>query len=420
MPAKWSAVKSLQKRLWPADTHVDFEHSLNAAVKRLRAALGDSADAPRFVETLPRQGYRFIAPLSHPATTNPVADQPVESSRANGVPPAAAINQKTARWQHFAVLVIIGAALEVGGGLWFRKTEYFWRNPIAGARFQTVTDFDAAAQAAAVSRDGHFVAFQSDRDGQPDVWVTQAGSGQFHNLTHGSAPNIANPDVRSLGFSPDGSFVTFWSRRHEGPNGGGIGVWAAPILGGQPKPYLDGVAEFDWSHNGKRMVYHTPGPGDPMFVSDGSGPPEGRPIFRAPPGLHSHFQVWSPDSQFIYFVHGSLPDKLDIWRIRPTGGKPERITSHNARVSHPVLLDRRTLIYLASDADGSGPWLYSMDVERRIPHRLTSGPDRYTSLAASADGRRLVATLASRKRTLWRLPIDDSPAAAQRPHREFL
>ncbi len=67
-------------------------------------------------------------------------------------------------------------------------------------------------------------------------------------------------------------------------------------------------------------------------------------------------------------------------------------------------------MYLASDADGSGPWLYSMDVERRIPHRLTSGLDRYTSLAASADGRRLIVTRASPKRTLWRLPIGDSPS----------
>ena len=111
----------------------------------------------------------------------------------------------------------------------------------------------------------------------------------------------------------------------------------------------------------------------------------------------------------IYFVQGTLPDKLDIWRIPATGGTPERITSHNGRVIYPVLLGRRTLMYLASDPDGSGPWLYSMDVERRIPHRLTSGLDRYTSLAASADGQRLVATLASPKRTLWRLRIADSP-----------
>src|SRR5687767_3317472 len=51
----------LRRRLWPDGTFVDFEHSLNAAVKRLRAALGDDADNPRFVETLPRRGYRFIA-----------------------------------------------------------------------------------------------------------------------------------------------------------------------------------------------------------------------------------------------------------------------------------------------------------------------------------------------------------------------
>ena len=53
--------EELRQRLWPAGTFVDFEHSLNAAIKRLRAALGDDADNPRFVETLHRRGYRFIA-----------------------------------------------------------------------------------------------------------------------------------------------------------------------------------------------------------------------------------------------------------------------------------------------------------------------------------------------------------------------
>jgi len=145
-------------------------------------------------------------------------------------------------------------------------------------------------------------------------------------------------------------------------------------------------------------------------VSDGGLRADSRPIFTAPAGLHSHFPLWAPDAAFIYFVQGSLPDKLDIWRITPAGGTPERITSHHGRVSHPVLLDRRTLMYLASDPDGSGPWLYSMDVERRIPHRLSSSLDRYTSLASSADGGRLVVALASPKRTLWHLRLADSPA----------
>jgi DNA-binding winged helix-turn-helix (wHTH) protein len=60
--------EELAKRLWPDGTFVDFEHSLNAAVKRLRAALGDDADNPRFVETLPRRGYRFIAVMAASST----------------------------------------------------------------------------------------------------------------------------------------------------------------------------------------------------------------------------------------------------------------------------------------------------------------------------------------------------------------
>lgn len=324
--------------------------------------------------------------------------------------PRSAISTALTRGRFVLPLVAAGAALAIAASLWFQKTEYFWRSPIADARLQTITELDGVEQAAAVSRDGHFVAFLADRDGQMDVWVTQVGSGQFHNLTRGSAPELVNPLVRTLGFSPDGSFVTFWVRKQDGSSGHNISVWAVPTLGGQPRPYLEGVSEFDWSHDGSRLAYHTSGPGDPLFVSDGSGRSGGRPIFTAPAGIHCHFQLWAPDAAFIYFVQGSLPDKLDIWRIAPAGGTTERITWHVGRVSHPVLLDRRTLMYLASDPDGSGPWLYSVDVERRIPHRLTSGLDRYTSLAASADGRRLVVTRASPKRTLWRLPIADSPA----------
>lgn len=58
----------LRSRLWPADTFVEFEHSLNAAVMRLRQALGDSADTPRYVETLPRRGYRFLAEVKNGAS----------------------------------------------------------------------------------------------------------------------------------------------------------------------------------------------------------------------------------------------------------------------------------------------------------------------------------------------------------------
>src|SRR5580692_8568655 len=65
--------EELHRKLWPADTFVNFEHGLNAAVKRLRQALNDSADNPRFVETLPRRGYRFIAPIQVVAASEDVS-----------------------------------------------------------------------------------------------------------------------------------------------------------------------------------------------------------------------------------------------------------------------------------------------------------------------------------------------------------
>ena len=104
------------------------------------------------------------------------------------------------------------------------RRDFFWRNPLADARFQSVTDFGGTEQAAAVSRDGRFVAFLSDRDGQMDVWVTQIGAGQFYNLTRGRVPELVNPSVRTLGFSPDGTLVTFWAQRSKESIGRDISV----------------------------------------------------------------------------------------------------------------------------------------------------------------------------------------------------
>jgi len=215
-----------------------------------------------------------------------------------------------------------------------------------------------------------------------------------------------------LGFSPDASLVTFWARGLDGSNSNEISVWAVPTLGGPARPYLEGVAEFAWSADGSRLVYHTPGPGDPTFVRDARQTSADRQIFAAAAGLHAHFPFWSRNAAYIYFVQGMPPDAMDVWRVSQAGGAAERLTYHHSRVSHPVLLNDRTLMYLASDTDGSGPWLYSLDVEKRLPHRVTGALDRYTSLAASADGRRLVATLANPKGTLWRLPLADTAADA--------
>jgi len=76
-PGQMVTREELQRRLWPADTFVDFDRGLNKAVNRLRDALGDSADSPRFIETLPKRGYRFITPID---TGAPVTEQTPEAT----------------------------------------------------------------------------------------------------------------------------------------------------------------------------------------------------------------------------------------------------------------------------------------------------------------------------------------------------
>jgi Tol biopolymer transport system component len=340
--------------------------------------------------------------------TEPSSDSPAVE------PPPAATSSRV-RWGLTAAAAAL-AAIAVVALIGFERSDHLWRNPIAGAAYQSITGFDGQSEAAAISRDGQFVAFLSDRGGRTDVWVTQVGSGQFHNLTQGVDGELINPSIRTLGFSPDGALVTFWLRSRSRPAGEDINIWAVPTLGGEPRPYLEGVAEAAWSPDGKRLAYHTPGAGDPLFVSDGKGLSRSPPILIAPPGLHSHFPVWAPGN-LIYFIKGTLPDQLDVWRVGVRGEGPERITSQTARLTYPVLVDERTLLYLANASDGSGPWLYGMDAERRVPHRLTSGVEQYTSLAASADGHRVIATVSESARTLWRVAIAEESDSVSTPVR---
>lgn len=317
------------------------------------------------------------------------------------------------RARHVWIGAIAAIAIASLSSFWaLRERDDSWRNPLADAEFQRLTDFNGVERAAAISNDGRFVAFLSDRDGATDVWVTQLGTGQFYNLTHGQVAELINPSIRVLNFSPDSSHVTFWARAASETTTGEISVWAVPTLGGPRTPYLEGVAEFGWSHDATQLTYHTPGPGDPMFVRRSGQRGDDRPIHSAAAGLHAHFPLWSPDRRFIYFVEGMVPDAMDIWRMRPDGSALEQITHMRSRVTYPVMLDATTLLYLATDTEGAGPWLYSIDIERRLPYRVGSGIDRYTSLAASADGARLVMTLSNPKSTLWRLPIGDRPADA--------
>jgi Tol biopolymer transport system component len=244
------------------------------------------------------------------------------------------------------------------------------------------------------------------------------GSGEFLNLTKGLFPELLFDLVRNVGFSGDGAHVWFRVTVKESFRSSlRSSVWVVPTMGGVARPFLPSALEAAWSPDHARMLYYAPEPGDPIFVADPNGGNAGQ-ICIDKPGVHEHYLAWSPDGSFAYFVKGFLPPTydMDIWRVRSTGGAPERLTNHHSRVTSPTFLDGRTLIYTATRDDGSGSGLYGIDVEHRIPHALNSGLEEYLDVSASSDGRRLAATVANPTRDIWTVPItdhvvDDSAAA---------
>jgi len=298
---------------------------------------------------------------------------------------------------------VVAAALLIGTAVWeMVRPLAAPPNPLEKAHFRRVTDFKSVE--AAISPDGRFVAFVSDHDGPFDVWLTQVGTGRMVNLTQGKAGPLPGP-LRSAGFSGDGSEV--WI------GGGDVGMRLRLMLltGGTPRNFLsEETVNLAWSPDGERVVYHTFVNGDPMFVADRTGV-NARRIFGDQPGLHNHYPVWSPDGRWIYFSHGTpATGEMDLWRIDQAGRSPERLTQMNTDVAYPTPVGDRTVFYVARDEDGSGPWLWALDLKHRDSRRVSVGLEQYTSVQASADGRKLVATISNPVAGLWTVPILDRVA----------
>ena len=246
------------------------------------------------IDKLRRDRVEIRASRGDTARANPLRSPLFGQAPASGA-------QGNGYWFAAALASAVGVAAIVAT-LWVHRPEGPRTDQAGDARVQFVTDSDGLDQAAAISRDGRVAAFLSNRDGQTDVWVTRLGSGQFRNLTNGAEPELINPSVRTLGFAPDGESVTCWVRRPDANGTVEIGIRSIPTTGGASSPYLDDVAEFDWTRDRSLLVYHTTGPGDLMFVTSDAQHLPGTRIFAAPAGLHAHYPVWSIDRAFIYFV----------------------------------------------------------------------------------------------------------------------
>lgn len=235
-----------RQRLWPGDTFVDFEHALNAAVKRLRDALGDSADTPRFVETLPRRGYRFIGPVEGRAVGTDVdqrqPERPEPTRSASPTPTA----DRAGSWTRPRLLMVAAAmAALIGFGWWtVRPSRGNRSDPTPSAtpihRELTKVTFGPGLQTDVTwSPDGQRIAYASDKTGNFDIWVQPVGGGPPTPLT--TSPD----DDTQPAWGPDGSSIAFRSEQDGG------GVFLVPALGGAARKLTAFGVHPAWMPDGR-------------------------------------------------------------------------------------------------------------------------------------------------------------------------
>src|SRR5262249_36698491 len=225
--------EELRGRLWADDTYVDFDHSLNAAVRRLRDALGDSAENPRFVETVARRGYRFLAPVNGTATNviSPPDPIPIASVR---------------RTRIFFTMAVLLAGVLLG---WIIARGRLQSGPgqipslLVKQRRLTASSEENPVLGAAISPDGKYLAF-ADKTG---FFLRQIDSGETHSL---SLPSgfAAIPAA----WYPDGThIVATWV---EGPTAP-PSLWQVSILGGAPRKLIDNGQLPAISPNGSQIAF---------------------------------------------------------------------------------------------------------------------------------------------------------------------
>jgi len=275
---------------------------------------------------------------------------------------------------------------------------------LAGARFTKLTNFGGEELAAVISPDGASVAFVSDRDGPFDTYVGRIGAGRYLNLSETNPDTrlrSIKEDVRHLGFLWDGSGLWF-----SAPGGGAKDFRRFELpVGPMRKWLIEDVLHVDWSPDGSRIVYSLAVGGDTVFVADPNGA-NSKQILSSHDGFHQHFPTWSKDGRWIFIVRGYMTTgKMDLYRMRPDGSGLKQLTTDQRFVGHPTPIDDRTLLFVGQESDGSGPWLWELDLETLVTRRAALGVEQYFSVSASRDGRRLVGTVSNPQVGLWTIPI---------------
>ena len=364
------------------------------AVREIRRALGDEKGSPHFIQTVPGEGYRFIAEVTR-------ADQPQKNPEpfpqiqgSKDAPEALAIPAPVdgrRRIRFWITAAIIGLLAIVVAVIFVRP----WVTP-ESPRQRSISSFPGSHTEASLSPDGNWLAFTSrDSDGLAQVWLKNMPDGEPHPLTDGEIPSV-HPR-----WSPKGDGIVFGRGKDWQQN-----ILSVSSFGGTPRLLIEGGRNPSWSPNGSRLVYEKD---NEIWTAnaDGSGQQQLVGVPRIDLLVVDREPCFSPDGSQIAFFQPEDGPMGDIWVIPSRGGQARQLTFDN-HLGGGLVWTNDGYIVFSSQRRGSKT-LWKISESGGTPQPMTIGAGEDTSPEISHDGTTLIYTNSS---VYWTLTLLD--AATQR------